>query len=321
MNFILFFLSEPRAEMLPESYFLDDELDEDIVLSGVSEEDGASLHTYIHGSSLKGDVVADSSYHGTAAICEAASPRLISNSRRKKKRKSNQNESKTKQGSSSSSSPSFSGVNQTLPMKKESPSLRINPSPPNPASPVNITSPCSPVEASASLCTPKPSTYTALDSSTPTKMSLSLPYVDSTGWSDDIHAWRNVEKRPTSNSITSPATGVNASASESSSATIVSHAEQKKHGCETPLGVAGKSSQGVKTATDNKAQMCLMNKFNAMTKDSVTSWTNEDENSKGTKYPRIRLNSFPAVAGESKGAWVSARNNRCLKAFSLCVHV
>ncbi len=99
------FSSEPKVETLPESYFRDSGLGEDVLLSGPSDNEEDSI---VFGS----DSVADSSHQSASFVRDVVSPRAASNSRRKRKRKSSHLEAKTRQNSSGQAS-------QVSPTEKE----------------------------------------------------------------------------------------------------------------------------------------------------------------------------------------------------------
>ena len=286
------FLSEPDAKKLPESYFLDDRLEEDVIHSGASDEDEECLLTHVH-SGLGADALIDTSAHSMSAICETLSPYPISNSRRRRKRKSSHSELKTKPESSSSSR-----VSQSLP----SPTLRINPSSPNPASPVNNTHPCSPVEAAA---------HSTPDCSIPSCTNPAPPAVNSTRSLDSTHAWKSVETRRTPRSVRYPVsnnkTPCEVRLSDSRSVPSVNLPNGEKHGFKLPLSIPSKPLERAKTK-DTKVHTCLLNKFNGMAKDPMTGWTNGGVNINSTTCPRKELNASPAAI--SKGAWAVVCN-RC----------
>ena len=262
--------------MLPESYFLDDKLNEDSMESGGSDNDEES----IHGGAEISDVP---SFQGASSKQETISLRASSNSRRKRKRKNSQSETKKRTASLASNSPPTSPVDDKSPTH-----TGMYPSPPNLASPVNITSPCSPLNASAPICTPKPIANNSY-STTSTPVSVQS----------------NGSKSPISNGSVDEEVVLRASSVPGLSSLKKEKYEQQ-HIFMTPLSAREKGVYHVKI----KDRTCvrLMNKFNSMTNDAA-ELPQPKKMVNGTSY--TRQSSSPAVIEEVvKGPWASKCNGQ-----------
>ncbi len=249
---------EPSFDMLPESYFRDDGVEEATTESGGSEcEEGETIS---HAGGTEGvDVPA----HGASSAHTVISPRAVSNSRRKRKRKNSQSEKK--QSASSKSPP------PTSPVEEKQVMLRANPSPPNPASPVSITSPCSPVSALASDCTPRSHADASCDSSA--VISLTTPPT-----SKSTSQWISIEKkRKNSNVVVQDSGSRNHRGNESSEVALLransvptsdqSHQMQRQSSLTTttPLSAPSNGTGRSKKIRNDQTRTRLMNKFNAIT--------------------------------------------------------
>lgn len=264
---------DPSLELLPESYFRDDKLDDDEVLeSGASaSEDGGTADA------------ADVSAHTTV------SPRAVSNSRKKRKRKTSQSERKQ-----SKSPPPTSSLEGPKPS-----GLRTNPSPPNPASPDSIISPCSPVSALASDCTPR----------SPECLPESRTHCNTSGFSTSSLSpsspWINIEKKRKNSNQSTPRSKTNSTGEDeivlrSDSAPASNHPGQNwgQPGRPiTPQSAPGKVPGHTKPRGEKRTR--LLNKFNSMTIELEPA-----EQSQTASEVYSRQSSCPTqTEGIAKGPW------------------
>lgn len=236
--------------------------------------------------------MADTSSLTTTTI----SPRATSNSRRKRKRKNSQSE---KRHSTPSKSPS------PVPPVQVEGGLRANPSPPIPASPDSIISPCSPISALASECTPRSLADISAESDRSTKMPKSSSNSPSPA------PWINIEKKRNVCNSRSKVGRVDSIGEEEeavSRASSVPH-QGKNPGQPvptTPLSAPRKVPSHAKKTGEMRTR--LMNKFNAMTIDMDSPESRQTAKDK-QQSPPARIESI------ASGPWA------CINTGYVCMHV
>lgn len=285
--------------MLPESYFHDDGEEETGIESGGSEcEDGETV---------VGGEVADATpqaVHTTTTTTNIISPRAASNSRRKRKRKSSQSEKKQK-GSSKSPPP----------VEEEEMTLRANPSPPNPASPISITSPCSPENALASDCTPR-SSYTSI--SCGTTNSSAVFDSSTTPTHKPAPQWVSIEKKRRNSNASqdrnqkgNDANEESVLVSRSNSVPAPNHHQQQQQVYQrqssmtvaTPLSAPGSGTGQTKVVRSNQTRTRLMNKFNAISHpEAMDAKKVENDLNIENKSPTVQADGTP------RGPWARISN-------------
>ena len=274
---VFFFPPDPSFELLPESYFHDDTLDNVMMGSGGSGSEDEAMHS---GTAADGADVSSSSLRSTI------SPRPASNSRRKRKRKSSQSEKRHSTPSRFSPDPT-SSLEDTV-------QLRANPSPPDPASPDSIISPCSPVSALAPDCTPR----SLADTSSETN-SCSNRNDISTSSVNSASPWINIEKKRKNFSMSDPRSKTSKVTDEDSVFRASSSPGIRSVQQLTPLSAPGKMLSRAKVKGETRTR--LLNKFNDMTiSDSELPGPSETAPTVLTK----QTSPTPVV----KGPWVCINN-------------
>ena len=286
------FSVEPSLELLPESYFHDNGADDAASESGGSDcEEGESIG---HTGGAEG---VDVPSHGASSVHAVVSPRAASNSRRKRKRKTSQSEKKPP---ASSKSPS-----PVSPLEEKQMTFRVNPSPPNPASPISITSPCSPVSALASDCTPRSFTDASCDVSINSNMTTTPTQPSK---STTTSQWISIEKKRRNSNVAAQDSGGGRNHHESllraNSVPVSDHHQPQERQPEkitTPLSAPGKGTGHCKMIKNEQARTRLMNKFNAMTShpESVDSKKTENDSNSGNR---------PSRDNAPRGPWISLSN-------------
>ncbi len=277
---IYYVLSDPKPESIPESYFLDDKM-EDCTIE--SEGSGSDEKNTQNGG---GNEISDTGINGGSR--EAVSPRATSNSRRKRKRKTSQSETRKHTSSFTCASP-------TSPAEIKLPSmLRVSPSPPIPASPVTVTSPSSPVGASAPVCSPKLSANISSDSYDCSSTS-STPVIKSSSNNKSKDSFFDVcdlgRKTPNGDGD-GFILKANSAPGESSLG-----GKKSQHMSLTPRsGPGGRAINHSKTKKNNPTR--LMDKFSTIIQDSDSLDPKKKEND---NYIRQRPPS--GVEGAAKGPW------------------
>lgn len=236
--------------------------------SGASGSDGE----LVHGGTA--DTAADIS-------ASTISPRATSNSRKKRKRKTSQSE---RRHPSKSPPP-------TSPVEDKPSRLRANPSPPNPASPDSIISPCSPISALASDCTPR-----SLAESSPESITHSNT---STSSLNSSSPWINIEKKRKNSNMCISRSKSNSIGEDDPvlkpDRAPVSNCQGdnwgRPGGPTTPRSAPGKMLGHTKPRGEIRTR--LMNKFNSMTIELESVETANE-----------RQSSSPAqMEGIAKGPW------------------
>ena len=279
---------------MPESYFRDSGLGEEVLLSGVSddEDDGSILGT---------DIVVDSSQQSTS-VRDVVSPRAASNSRRKRRRKNSHNEVKARQNS-------LTRAAQLSPTERELPETSpSDPSPPDPASPVTVFPPNTPVASPGPHCTPKSSSLAEpKNSCTPVGKVAHLSPA-SLSQQPTCHSQEQktvLPKRTPQSARTGPKTSSNGpdvdNNSKSKSAPDKKQAYAASDATKTPVNTLGKSSRKVKKR-NNSARTRLVMKFDDVVEGPRTGWNDGDASVQAKVEP-----SSPTAGSTSKGAWTMFR--------------
>lgn len=287
------FFSDPSFELLPESYFHDDALEENLVMgSGGSGSEDETVHSGV--TAADGADVSSSSLHSTI------SPHPASNSRRKRKRKSSQSEKRH-------STPSRFSPGPTSPLE-DTVQLRANPSPPDPASPDSIISPCSPVSALAPDCTPR----SLADTSSETNSCLANGSDLSTSTVSSASPWISIEKKRKNFSMSDPRSKTTKVTDEESVSRASSSPGIKSVRQLTPLSAPGKMLSHAKVKGETRTR--LLNKFNDMTiSDSEPSKT-------GAPTILTRQASPAPVETVVKGPWVCINNRYVVDGCGVCYY-
>lgn len=290
-------------EHLPQSYFQDDKLvDEGIESGGSAEEDESDMVPGV----TTADKMVDALSGGQTTVI---SPRAASNSRRKRKRKNSQSEKR--HSTPTKYTPPAS------PVEDKVPDLRLNPSPPNPASPDSIISPCSPISAPASHCTtPREAADAKQRSRTATPSSGSQ--------------WINIEKKKkNANSNVSGSKNGVAGSSEEEVGSIVSvgsvsvsashrGGEGKPHPCPTtPLSAPERIQSHPNKTVKGKKRTRLMNKFNTMVNEESLAEPDSHNRNNSTLTRRSYSPSALEATAKGQGPWVSVNTGTLTNASNL----